>query len=138
MSLHPHRLKSNIQLCWRFPRQGYAPTQGKRGGGEVEALVKLGMANSRMKDFYDLWVMAAMFEFHGPVLGEALSATFARRKTMLPASIPLAFKPEFSTSPSKQTQWRLSWGRVGWKRMRLCKTWSRRSMNSSCRWWTLS
>jgi len=73
---------------------------------KFEALVKLGMANSRMKDFYDLWVMARRFEFHGPVLGEALSATFARRKTMLPASIPLAFKPEFSTSPSKQTQWR--------------------------------
>jgi predicted nucleotidyltransferase component of viral defense system len=73
---------------------------------KFEALIKLGMANSRMKDFYDLWVMAGRFEFRGSVLAEALAATFARRKTMLPASRPLAFTPEFSASPAKQTQWR--------------------------------
>ena len=73
---------------------------------KFEAMIKLGMANSRMKDFYDLWVMAGRFEFRGPVLGEALAATFARRKTGLPASRPLALTPEFSASPAKQTQWR--------------------------------
>jgi predicted nucleotidyltransferase component of viral defense system len=73
---------------------------------KFEALIKLGMANSRMKDFYDLWVMARRFEFRGAVLAEALSATFERRKTALPASRPLAFMPEFSASPAKQTQWR--------------------------------
>ena len=41
---------------------------------KFEAVIKLGMANSRMKDFYDLWVMAGRFEFRGPVLGEALAA----------------------------------------------------------------
>jgi predicted nucleotidyltransferase component of viral defense system len=73
---------------------------------KFEAVIKLGMANSRMKDFYDLWVMAKRFEFRGPLLAEALSATFARRKTVLPAARPLAFTPEFSASPAKQTQWR--------------------------------
>jgi predicted nucleotidyltransferase component of viral defense system len=73
---------------------------------KFEAIVKLGMANSRMKDFYDLWVMAGRFEFAGSVFAEALSATFARRKTVLPAFPPLAFTPEFSASPAKQTQWR--------------------------------
>jgi hypothetical protein len=73
---------------------------------KFEALIKLGMANSRMKDLYDLSVMAKRFEFRGPVLGEALSATFARRKTTLPASRALALTPEFSASPAKQTQWR--------------------------------
>ena len=73
---------------------------------KFEAIIKLGMANSRMKDFYDLWVMAGRFEFRGPVLAEALSATFARRKTVLPASHPLAFTPEFSVNLAKQTQWR--------------------------------
>jgi predicted nucleotidyltransferase component of viral defense system len=38
---------------------------------KLEAMVKLGMANSRMKDFYDLWVMARRFEFRGPVLSAA-------------------------------------------------------------------
>ena len=73
---------------------------------KFEALIKLGMANSRMKDFYDLWVIARKFEFHVPVMGEALAATFAQRETVLPASRPLAFTPEFSASPAKQRQWR--------------------------------
>jgi len=72
---------------------------------KFEALIKLGMANSRMKDFYDLWVMSERFEFRSPVLAEALAATFERRQTVLPASRPLAFTPEFSASRAKQTQW---------------------------------
>lgn len=42
---------------------------------KFEAMVKLGMANSRMKDFYDLWVMARQFEFRGLVLSAAIKAT---------------------------------------------------------------
>lgn len=72
---------------------------------KFEALIKLGMANSRMKDFYDLWVMSERFEFRSPVLAEALAATFERRQTVLPASRPLAFTQEFSASRAKQTQW---------------------------------
>ena len=72
---------------------------------KFEALIKLGMANSRMKDSYDLWVMSKRFEFRSPVLAEAVAATFERRQTALPASRPLAFTPEFSESPGKQTQW---------------------------------
>jgi predicted nucleotidyltransferase component of viral defense system len=73
---------------------------------KFEAIVKLGMANSRMKDFYDLWVMAKRFEFSGSVLSTSLEATFATRGTPLPSAPPLAFTSEFSESPSKQTQWR--------------------------------
>jgi hypothetical protein len=58
-----------------------------------------------LKDFYDLWVMSKRFEFRSPVLAEALAATFERRQTVLPASRPLAFTPEFSASRAKQTQW---------------------------------
>ena len=72
---------------------------------KFEAMVKLGMANSRMKDFYDLWVMAEKFEFEGQVLSAAVKATFERRKTNLPASSPTAFTAEFCNAPTKQTQW---------------------------------
>ena len=58
-------------------------------------MVKLGMANSRMKDFYDLWVMARRFEFSGPVLSAAIKATFERRKTAMPSSTQLALTAEF-------------------------------------------
>jgi hypothetical protein len=69
---------------------------------KFEAMVKLGVANSRMKDFYDLWVMAQRFAFRSSVLAEALQATFARRGTALPSSPPLAFTTEFSGSRAKQ------------------------------------
>lgn len=48
---------------------------------KFQAMVMLGIANSRMKDFFDLWVLARSFTFAGPVLAAAIRATFARRKT---------------------------------------------------------
>ena len=73
---------------------------------KFEAIVKLGMANSRMKDFYDLWVLAQRFQFESATLAAAIQATFARRKTVLPISLPLAFQTDFYKVPTKQTQWK--------------------------------
>jgi len=44
---------------------------------KFHAMVELGLANSRMKDFYDIWFLRAVFEFDGGLLGAALRATFA-------------------------------------------------------------
>ena len=60
---------------------------------KFEAVVRLGIANTRMKDFYDLWAMATMFEFSGGSLAEALAATFQRRGTPLPVEPPAALAP---------------------------------------------
>ena len=73
---------------------------------KFEAIVKLGMANSRMKDFYDLWVLAQRFQFESSILAAAIQATFATRKTVLPISLPLALQMDFYKLPSKQTQWK--------------------------------
>jgi hypothetical protein len=73
---------------------------------KFEAAVKLGMANSRMKDFYDLSVLAQRFEFENATLAAAIQATFKTRRTPLPSSFPLAFGADFHHSPSKQTQWK--------------------------------
>jgi len=80
---------------------------------KFEAMVKLGIANSRMKDFYDLCVMARQFEFEGPVLSAAINATFERRTTALPSSRPLAFTAEFGEAATKQTQWKAFLRRSG-------------------------
>jgi predicted nucleotidyltransferase component of viral defense system len=82
---------------------------------KLQAMVILGIANSRMKDFYDLWVLARQFEFQGPVLCRAIWATFQRRRTPLPAGTPLALTPEFFNERAKQAQWRafLDKGRLG-------------------------
>ena len=73
---------------------------------KTQALVALGMANSRMKDFYDLWFLANTFTFAGEPLTDALRATFARRKTPVPAERPTGLTEAFYNHPPKQQQWR--------------------------------
>jgi hypothetical protein len=73
---------------------------------KFEAMVKLGVANSRMKDFYDLWVLAQRFEFESGTLAAAIQSTFKTRRTALLRSSPLALRTEFYELPTKQTQWR--------------------------------
>ena len=72
---------------------------------KFEAMVKLGVANSRMKDFYDLWVLAQRFEFESSTLAAAIQATFKTRRTTLPRSSPLALRAAFYDLQTKQTQW---------------------------------
>lgn len=50
---------------------------------KFEAMVKLGLANTRMKDFYDVWLLAQEMSFDGAILSAAIAATFERRNTEL-------------------------------------------------------
>ena len=71
---------------------------------KFEAMVKLGMANTRMKDFHDVWFLARRFEFDRAILRQAIEATFARRQTKLaPAPEPLT--DALANDPTKQAQW---------------------------------
>lgn len=72
---------------------------------KLEAMVKFGMQNSRMKDFYDLWVLPRRFELNGDILANAVSATFARRRTSLPHAIPDGLTRQFADAPAKAAQW---------------------------------
>jgi predicted nucleotidyltransferase component of viral defense system len=72
---------------------------------KVEAMVKLGMANSRMKDFFDVMVLAQMYTFDGQLLVRAFRATFEHRGTPLPSALPVAWTDAFTTDALKQTQW---------------------------------
>lgn len=72
---------------------------------KYQAMVELDKANSRMKDFHDIWTLARNLDFEGERLSEAIRRTFERRKTDIPKSIPTAFKPDFYTDKTKQTQW---------------------------------
>lgn len=78
---------------------------------KVEAMVTLGLGNSRMKDFFDIWYLAQTFEFDQATLGEAIRATFARRQTPLPDHTPVALTTTFAEAPAKAAQWRASIGR---------------------------
>lgn len=72
---------------------------------KFQAMVMLGIANSRMKDFYDIRELARRFEFDGLLLSRAIRATFEQRRTVLPAEIPLALTESFSHDRVKMTQW---------------------------------
>jgi hypothetical protein len=63
------------------------------------------MANSRMKDFFDLSVLAQEFDIQGEILHRAISATFQRRRTEVPAE-PVALTGTFTGDAAKQTQWK--------------------------------
>lgn len=72
---------------------------------KVQAMVTLGIANSRMKDFFDVWYLGKTGSFDGRVLCKAIRSTFERRKTPCPRETPLALTSEFWSNPSKRTQW---------------------------------
>lgn len=73
---------------------------------KFEAMVKLGLLNSRMKDFYDLWLMIRRFDFNGADLVEALKRTFAHRKTPLPEKPPLFAEEIYDETSDRQTLWK--------------------------------
>lgn len=72
---------------------------------KFQAMVALGRANSRMKDFYDIWILSKSFDFAGDRLARAIAATFARRETAVPVDLPDALTLAFANDEQKQRQW---------------------------------
>jgi hypothetical protein len=72
---------------------------------KFEAMIKLGQLNSRMKDFFDLWLLSRQFDFDGVMLTTAITRTFKNRKTPIPTEA-LALTSAFADDPTKQTQWK--------------------------------
>lgn len=72
---------------------------------KLEAMVSLGLANSRMKDFYDLHWLATRFDLNQASLKEAIQNTFARRRSPLPSDSPVAYTPGFYEDSQKVMQW---------------------------------
>ncbi len=72
---------------------------------KLDAMVQLGLVNSRMKDFYDLRVLSELFDFDGELLVKAIQATFTRRGTPIPNDLPVALSPRFVDDSGKARQW---------------------------------
>lgn len=73
---------------------------------KVDAIILLGLQNSRMKDYYDLWTLARRFSFDAAPLAEALDATLKRRGRKLPSQMLSGLTEEFADNPTKRTQWK--------------------------------
>ncbi len=72
---------------------------------KFQAIVSLGIANSRVKDFYDIWFLSQNFDFQGHLLTEAIQATFKRRQTNVPLISPFALTEEFAKDEKTQKLW---------------------------------
>jgi len=71
---------------------------------KFEAMVNLGTLNTRMKDFFDIWLLASQYDFAGPALALAIGKTFENRGTQLDAN-PIALTPVFTAADGTQKQW---------------------------------
>jgi len=78
---------------------------------KLEAIVSLGMANSRMKDFFDLRALALEGVLDAQQLGNAIAATFQRRGTAVPEDMPLGLSDEFARDVAKRAQWKAYLGK---------------------------
>ena len=72
---------------------------------KLEALVQLRMLNSRMKDYFDIWILLRHPELDQAVLRAAIERTFKNRKMEIDAT-PIGLSPQFGTDLAKQAQWR--------------------------------
>jgi predicted nucleotidyltransferase component of viral defense system len=80
---------------------------------KLEAIVKLGMLNTRFKDYFDLHYLAQNFSFTGDLMGKSIAATFARRGTAFPAGLPVGLTPMFATDAAKIRGWLAFWRKTG-------------------------
>jgi len=71
---------------------------------KFEAMVKLGILNSRMKDFFDIWLLSQLSKFSGKTLTSAIASTFKKRNTDI-AQYSSVFSAGFMADKSKATQW---------------------------------
>ncbi|MDY0341193.1 MAG: nucleotidyl transferase AbiEii/AbiGii toxin family protein [Coriobacteriia bacterium] len=72
---------------------------------KFQAMIEIGLANSRMKDYHDIWMLLRTLEFDGQDLADAMSATFQRRGTELPAETPAELTREYTGQPETSRMW---------------------------------
>lgn len=83
---------------WVYPRESFVSEK-------LEAMVRYGLFNSRMKDFWDVAALAKRFDFDGETLRTAIEETFRRRITPVGERPPIALSPAFYQDPQRVQQW---------------------------------
>jgi len=106
-AIYPKPKTINYPVILDFPKphlKGY-PAESVVSE-KFEAIVKLGLLNSRMKDFYDIWLIMRQFNFNGVSFTESLKRTFRHRKTPLPEDKPLFAEEIYDEKSDRQTLWK--------------------------------
>ena len=102
----PSAIVAEYPVMLDFPRPRLLSyTKESTVAEKLEAMVKLGILNSRMKDFFDIWWLSQHSDFDGRRLGTAISKTFSKRQTRIPPE-PVCLTPVFAEEPGKESQWK--------------------------------
>jgi hypothetical protein len=72
---------------------------------KFQAMVMLGLANTRMKDFYDIWILSRNYAFDAERLSRAITATIQHNGTAIPEDTSDALTPSFASDAIRQRQW---------------------------------
>lgn len=99
-----HHIEYNSLLGMERPRVRSYPPETVIAE-KFQALVTLGLANGRMKDFYDLWAVPRAIAIAGDVLDAAICATFARRGTPVPTERPDGLSAAMARDPAARRRW---------------------------------
>jgi hypothetical protein len=94
----PSLLGQEVSRLFAYPKETVIAEK-------LEAMVSLGEANSRMKDFYDIHFLFIHYAFDGDILRQAIAATFAVRGTVLPTGEIYTLSAEYSRDPARQRLW---------------------------------
>lgn len=84
--------------------RAYTPEQSI--AEKCHVMVELGIANSRMKDYFDILLLSALFRFELESLSNSIKRTFNRRKTSIPHGVPLGLSEKYGRDFSKSLQWK--------------------------------
>ena len=103
---YPTLLDLPIPHLWTYPRETVVAEK-------LEAMVRLGAANSRAKDLWDIACLARSFAFDGETLRTAIAETFRRRRTSLSGARPLALLPSYCEDTARAQRWEVLQGQVG-------------------------
>ncbi len=98
VSEYPTLLDHPAPRVWTYPRETFVAEK-------FEAMVRLGPVNTRMKDFWDVAVLARQFSFDGETLRTAIDETLRRRGTALTGELPPPLRPDFYQDPARIQQW---------------------------------
>ncbi len=100
----PSLLNSSRAHLLSYPRETVVAEK-------CEAMIDLGLGNSRLKDFYDLRYLAMHFDFDGTLLHDALAATCRQRGTVILSLPPSALTSGFYGDVGRARQWQAFWKR---------------------------
>ena len=103
--VYPDRLKIEFPILLDMDApEIYAYSISSAISEKFEAIVSLGDANSRYKDFYDIYILGVRYDLDGAELKESIKETFEHRGTEFDDIY--AFTDDFLKSEIHQRRWK--------------------------------